>query len=312
MDYERAWTKRRCYLTLHQKKEGVRSCIATFLRPRNFCNTKLSTRENVAIQDLTPSDVGILQDQRFQRRIDELSPASDRLWLIGLTTGLALTLVAAYPFAHTPSANFWAYAGLLIRAGLYLWAGDTLRGKGGETIGTLFRVGAVAGTLEILIDWALIHWLPTGRLVYLTGNDVVVLGSPLWMPLAWTCVIVELSYPALRTYGLLRSRLSNTAAAVVASTGIAVLAGFTIGFYEYFAYRADWWKYEPARVMIGEFCAVYIPLGEFFMFLPVLPIMARALINTEHRTAAAIESGSLFALAIAAGYAIAYVLLEVI
>jgi hypothetical protein len=99
-------------------------------------------------------------------------------------------------------------------------------------------------------------------------------------------------------------------AAVFVSIAVAIQAGITIGFYEYFAYRADWWKYEPARVMLGDFCAIYIPLGEFFMFLPVIPIMARAIANTERRTAAAIESGALFAVAIAAGYALAYVLLE--
>jgi hypothetical protein len=90
------------------------------------------------------------------------------------------------------------------------------------------------------------------------------------------------------------------------------MAGVTIGFYEYFAYRADWWKYEPARVMIGDFCAVYIPLGEFFMFLPAILIMARALARPEQRTAAALESGGLFAVSIAVGYAIAYFLLEVL
>jgi hypothetical protein len=169
----------------------------------------------------------------------------------------------------------------------------------------------VAGLLEILVDWALIHWLPTGRLVYLTGNDVVLLGSPVWMPIAWACVIVELGYPAIRGYGLVRNRWSRMTAAVVVSTAVAIQAAITIGFYEYFAYRADWWKYERARVMLGDFCAVYIPLGEFFMFLPVIPIMARAIANTDRRTAAAIESGAMFAAAIAAGYALAYVLLEV-
>lgn len=255
--------------------------------------------------------MSLLADPAFERRLDELSAFSDRVWLAGLTIGLSLTLVAAYPFAHTPSGNFFAYAGLLIRGGLYLWAGDGLRGKGGETVLTLFRVGGVAGLLEILVDWALIHWVPTGKLVYLTGNDVVVLGSPLWMPLAWACVIVELSYPALRLYGLLRHRIARATAAMVASVSTSVMAGVTIGFYEYFAYRADWWKYEPARVMIGDFCAVYIPLGEFFMFLPAIPIMARALARPDRRTAAALESGGLFALSIAMGYAVAYVLLEV-
>jgi len=248
----------------------------------------------------------------FHRRLDELCGASDRLWLVALSTGLGFTLIAAYLFAHTPSGNFWAYAGLLIRAGLYMWAPDRLRGRGGETFDALFRMGLVAGLLEILIDWALIHWVPTGRLVYLTGNDVVLLGSPIWMPLAWACVIVELGYPALRVYGLLRRRFTPLVAGISVSIANGVLAGVTVGFYEYFAYRADWWRYEPARVMVGEFCALYIPLGEFFMFLPVIPIAARAMASADHPRAAALESGALFAIAIAVGYGFAYLLLEVI
>jgi len=123
-----------------------------------------------------PNMPSALAHPTFQQRLHELSPSTDRVWLFGLATGLTLTLVAAYPFAHTPSANFWAYTGLLIRGCLYLWAGDALRGRGGETLGTLFRVGIVAGLLEIIVDWGLIHWVPTGRLVYLTGHDVVLLG----------------------------------------------------------------------------------------------------------------------------------------
>ena len=252
-----------------------------------------------------------LGDARFQRSLDELSPSSDRVWFVALSTGLVLTLVAAYPFAHTPSGVFWAYAGLLIRGGLYLWAGDALRGKGGETIATIFGVGLVAGLLEILVDWALIHWVPTGKLVYL-GRDVVLLGSPIWMPLAWACVIVELGYPAVRGYGLLRGRMSQASAAWTVSILIGLFAGVTVGFYEYFAYRANWWQYQPARVMLGDFCAVYIPVGEFFMFLPVIPVMARALAQPHRGRAAMLESGALFALAIAAGYGFAYWLLEVL
>jgi hypothetical protein len=83
-----------------------------------------------------------------------------------------------------------------------------------------------------------------------------------------------------------------------------------VGFYEYFAYRANWWKYEKANVMIGDFCALYIPLGEFFMFLAVLPIAAAALSRDDRPTASVIEGGVRFAAAIAAGYALAYLLLE--
>jgi len=98
----------------------------------------------------------------------------------------------------------------------------------------------VAGLLEILIDWALMHWVPTGRLVCLTGNDVVLLGSPVWMPLAWACVIVELGCPAVRLYGLFGARLSEAGALAVASVIVGVSTGSTVGFYEYFAYRANW------------------------------------------------------------------------
>ncbi|MEO8305439.1 MAG: hypothetical protein ABI724_15080 [Betaproteobacteria bacterium] len=62
---------------------------------------------------------------------------------------------------------------------------------------------------------------------------------------------------------------------MIASIVIAIAAGVTIGFYEYFAYRAGWWKYAPANAMIGCFCARFIPLGEAFVFLtdPVPPPM---------------------------------------
>src|SRR5947207_2234999 len=99
-------------------------------------------------------------------------------------------------------------------------------------------------------------------------------------------------------------------AAPVTTLLIAVAAGNTVGFYEYFACRAGWWKYMPARAMLGGFCALYIPVGEFLMFLAVLPIAARALGDDLHPRAAAIEAGVRFAIAIAVSYGIAYALLE--
>lgn len=260
---------------------------------------------------MTANRPPVLSNPRFQRRLDELGAPADRVWFLALNTGLVFTLIAAYLFAHTPSGNFWAYAGLFVRASLYLGAGDRLKGRGGETLAGLFRLGIVAGLFEVLIDWALIHWVKNGRLVYLTGNDVVLLGSPIWMPLAWACVTVELGYPAVRLFSVLRGRMTARAAAATASLVAAAGAGLTIGLYEYFAYRANWWKYERAHTMVGDFCALYIPLGEFVMFLFILPVAARALAQQDDApTAAAVEGGALFAGAIAAGYAVAYLLLE--
>jgi hypothetical protein len=252
--------------------------------------------------------LAVLESSPVAARLRQLSRASDLAWLSALLVGVGTTLIAA--FLQPQEGKFWAYAGLLVRGGIYLWSKDALRGRGGEALGRLFALGLVAGALELLVDWALIHWIANGRLVYLTGNDVVLLGSPVWMPLAWACVITELAYPGLRLYALLSPRLGPTAAALVVSVLVALGAGLTVGFYEYFAYRAGWWKYERARAMIGDFCALYIPLGEVLMFLPVLPIVARAVGEEERPTAAAVAAGLRFAVAIAAGYALAYALLE--
>ena len=246
----------------------------------------------------------------FDRRLAELSPASDRAWLAGLSTGLVLTVVAAFVPLPAGGGTLCAYLGLLIRAAIYLDAGDALRERGGAVLSGLFRLGIVAGLFELPIDWWLVHGVANGRLDYLGAKDVVLLASPVWMPLAWACVIVELGYPAVRLFGGLRARIDPRRAALIASVVIALAAGVTVGFYEYFAYRAGWWKYEPAHAMIGSFCALFIPLGEAFMFLAILPIAARAFAREDRPVAGAIEGGAAFAFAIFAGYALAYALLE--
>jgi hypothetical protein len=246
----------------------------------------------------------------FIRRVDELTSASDVIWLLALSSGLACTLAAAFIFPFTPTGKFLAYATLLIRACLYLWSGETLQGRGGETIAALFKIGIVAGLFELLVDWGLINWIANGRLVYLTGNDVVLLGSPVWMPLAWACVVVEMGYPAVRLFGLFRRYMAPRLAGVIASLLTGCAAAITVGFYEFFAYRANWWRYEMANMMLGDFCALYIPLGEFFMFLAILPIAAIALSKEDRRLAPFIVGGVMFAASIALGYALAYLLLE--
>jgi hypothetical protein len=250
----------------------------------------------------------VLESPPFTLRLRELSRASDLAWLSALLVGISTTLIAAY--LQPQDGRFWVYAGLLVRASIYLWSGDALRGRGGEAVGRLFTLGLVAGALELLVDWALSHWVAHGRLVYLTGTDVVLLASPVWMPLAWACVITELGYPALRLFGAMQPRLGTGLAAAVSSLLIGGGAGLVVGFYEYFAYRAGWWKYERAHAMIGDFCALYIPLGEVFMFLTILPITAGAIGDEKRPLAAAVVGGLRFALAIAAGYALAYLLLE--
>lgn len=259
-----------------------------------------------------PKTCSSLYDPRFLRRLDELGPASDGIWFLAIVVGLSFTLIAAYffPFQTSPSGKFWAYAGLFVRASLYLGARDYLKGRGGEIFYRLFLMGLVAGVFELLVDWGLIHWVKNGKLVYLTENDVVLLGSPVWMPLAWACVIMEMGYPALRLYGIFKRKMGEGVASLLSSILIGIGAGVTVGFYEYFAYKAGWWKYEPAHAMIGSFCALFIPFGEFLMFLFVLPIAAAVIADEEKPLAAPIYGGACFAVAIAGGYAFSYLILE--
>jgi hypothetical protein len=247
----------------------------------------------------------------FAQRLEELSGSSDAAWAAGMTIGLTLTLVAAFAPLPTAGGTMCAYLGLFLRAALYASAGEWLRGRGGATIVALLRLGLVAGAFELVVDWWLVNGVTNGRLDYLGTRDVVLLASPIWMPLAWACVIVELGYPVVRLFSVLRTRMSARAAAIVASCVVAVFAGVTIGFYEYFAFRAGWWRYAPAHAMIGSFCALFIPVGEAFMFLAMLPIAARALAREDRPVTSAVVGGFAFSIAIWLGYALAYLLLEV-
>jgi hypothetical protein len=246
----------------------------------------------------------------LSRHLDELSPASDRIWLVGMATGLSLTIVAAFAPLPAGGGTMCAYLGLIIRSALYLCAGEALPIRGGVILTRLFRMGIVAGLFELIVDWWLVNGVTNGRLDYLGARDAVLLATPIWMPVAWACVIVELGYPALRLFAIARNRMNPRRAAILVSIVIAIAAGLTVGFYEYFAYRAGWWKYAPAHAMVGSFCALFIPAGEALMFLAILPIAARALARDDEPTVSAVTGGAAFGVAIFAGYAIAYLVLE--
>lgn len=255
-----------------------------------------------------------LRHPTFLKHVSELGSGSDRIWLVGASTGLIFTLIAAYffPVETSQAGVFWAYASILIRMGLYWTAKENLEGRGGESLTILFQIGLVAGFFELLVDFALVHGVQSGKLIYLGKNDVVLLASPIWMPFAWACVIVEMGYPAMRLFGIFSRNLSTGKAAAFASVLIGLMSGVTVGLYEYFAARAGWWRYEPAKAMIGKDCALFIPAGEFLMFLCILPITASVINNANKRRSAIVWGGTLFAVAIGAGYFLAYLVLEVL
>src|SRR5688500_14932723 len=124
----------------------------------------------------------------FDARLRELSSRSDFAWLAGATTGLALTLVAAFAQLPEGGGRACAYLGLFVRAAIYASSRRTLAGRGGEVLSGLFELGLVAGVFELVVDWWLVNGLSNGALDYMGAPDVVLLSSPIWMPLAWACV----------------------------------------------------------------------------------------------------------------------------
>src|SRR5262245_6362659 len=144
---------------------------------------------------------------------------TDLVCLGGLTSGLVTTLICAYGMPE--ASRFWVYATIFSR--LFTHWGVS-RTKVGRIYADLLGMGLIAGAIELLADYFLIHWVNNGRLVYPPG-DAILLDSPLWMPFAWTCVVTELGYITLRL-----ARIGKRPWIGAIAGGL--IAGNTIGIYE--------------------------------------------------------------------------------
>jgi hypothetical protein len=265
-----------------------------------------------------------LREKNFRAHLDQPGWPADRLMLFVGSLGTICEIIAHV--IHKDSGKFWAYVALLIAFGLFLWAKEGLAGRGGEVIWRLFQIGLIAGTLEILVDWALIDWVTHGRLYYKSTttwdgttviNDVVLLGSPIWMPLAWACLITVLGYFAMRLYKLWIPRLGETKAMLIVCFLISIQAGISVGLNEWLAADAQWWIYGPACYMFPPAswhttsCPTCIPLGEAFQFFLLLLVAAAAMTRDDTKPIeGALLGGGLFAVVIALGYSLSYLLLE--
>lgn len=119
----------------------------------------------------------------------------------------------------------------------------------------------VAGWVELFADYYLVH--TTGTLVY-SPHGPFVLASPLYMPFAWTVVIVQLIF--------IGWWVSNRYNLITGSIFSALLAGSNIPYYEWVAKNADWWFYQKTP-MLGGVVPLYIIIGEVLIGLS-LPFLA--------------------------------------
>ncbi|MFY0601464.1 MAG: hypothetical protein JXR03_17450 [Cyclobacteriaceae bacterium] len=97
----------------------------------------------------------------------------------------------------------------------------------------LIIFGLAGGIIELWADHYSVAII--NALVYPT-NETMVVSSPLYMPVAWANVFVQLGY-----YSLLFIRWKGI---TLASIIMAVMGGMYIPFYEHFADEAGWWYYH--------------------------------------------------------------------
>lgn len=124
----------------------------------------------------------------------------------------------------------------------------------------------VAGILELVTDHYLVDNLDS--LVY-PGNEPMIWTSPLYMPLAWANVLIQLGY-----YGILLSRWKGIP---LASVIMAAAGGMYIPLYEHLAKDAGWWWYHRNTVMIFN-APLYVILCEALISLS-LPYFIHLLLS---------------------------------
>lgn len=160
-------------------------------------------------------------------------------------------------------------------------------------LGHILLFSLAAGWTELLAD----RWLVdvTGTLTYVTGGPFV-LRSPLYMPFAWTNVLVQLAYLAWW--------LSNRFNLPLASLLIGLFGAINIPLYEQWAKGANWWFYSNTP-MIGN-TPWYIIGGEFLIVF-TLPVLMRFAQKTSPAWSLAL--GIAQGLWIWTAYALAYALI---
>lgn len=195
-------------------------------------------------------------------------------------TGLDLAMLAFYLLLALCEAALgilhagWPSAIALDAAELAALLAFCLNPAWRPIIGRLLILGATAGVLELFTDAAgerVAH-----SLVYPTSEPML-WTSPIYMPIAWACVLAELGYFAWRLQPAFPSLSWRTVVALSALFGAV-----TVPFYEEMAYQARWWQYAAAA-RIGH-TPLYVLLFEG-MVAAILPLATRQLMRRGFKRA---------------------------
>ncbi len=127
----------------------------------------------------------------------------------------------------------------IITYGLYIFYWFYALRYKNPLIQRLLVFGTIAGILELVTDHYLVDTIDS--LVY-PGNELMVWSSPMYMPFAWSNVLLQLSF-----VGVL---LTKKKGLLVASIVLCIAGGMYIPLYEHLAKDAGWWWYHQNVTMI--------------------------------------------------------------
>lgn len=188
-------------------------------------------------------------------------------WAILISSGVLIgwSLVSSILESGPLSAS-------LITYGLYLFYWFYAIRYRNPLIQRLLVFGTIAGILELVTDHYLVSTIDS--LVY-PGNELMVWSSPLYMPFAWSNVLLQLSF-----VGVL---LTKKKGILVASIVLCIAGGMYIPLYEHLAKDAGWWWYHQNVQMIFN-APLYVIICEALISLSLPVLIQYAERHTLTRT----------------------------
>src|SRR5258708_744973 len=192
-----------------------------------------------------------MKTEPLKELVAGLDLQTDLWWLAMILTGFLATFLAAFGF---PSAgSFFVWLAVLVR--LVIVAGVSQQSYGGVFV-RLLPLGLVAGCFAIFGDHMLVTWSEKGQRVY-PEHTGVLLSSPLYLPLFWSCMIIEFGYTILRIIGLLAKHVAGDLPFYGAMLIGGLIAALWTACTDFWAVKAKWWSYQTEdSIILGGACAL--------------------------------------------------------
>jgi len=245
-----------------------------------------------------------MKTEPLKELVAGLDLQTDLWWLAMILTGFLATFLAAFGFPG--AGSFFAWLAVFVRLGIA--AGVSQQPYGG-IFARLLPFGLVTGLFAIFGDHMLVNWTERGQRVY-PEHSGVLLSSPLYMPLLWTCLVVEFGYTIIRLYGLVAKHVTGDVPFYLAMLLGGLIAGLWTACMDFWAVKAKWWSYQEGEVILGGACALYVVIATFFIFSAFLPVFLGYLSTAGSRLFASIKYGLIYGVIIFVAYVISHLLVE--